>query len=314
MKTHKLKSSTKNEPALRKQKNLKLKRHSDIALKISIFNIFLNIILAGFKFLAGVLGNSYALVADGFHSLSDVFIGLIVLFGIKISKKPPDEKYEYGYGKVENISAILLSFILFCVSFFIGFQAIVSLKNKTYLSGAVPTTLALIVSVVSIIFKIFMFSITLIISKRTCLTSLKADAWHQLSDALSSLGIFVGIVGAILGLEIMDILASLLISLIILKVATSIFIDSAKKLTDHSAGKQVKEMIEKCLTLNFSNLILKSIKTKVSGSFIDLNIELFCSENLKLTEICSLTQKIKNKIFDLNLKIKICNVFILPKM
>lgn len=294
-------------------KKFKVKSKTSSAIKISIFNICLNIILSCFKFFAGIFGNSYALVADGFHSLSDVFVGLIVMIGIKISAKKPDEKYEYGYGKIESIYAIFLSFILFDVGLFIGFTAVKSLISKSYLSQEIPSKIALISSIISIALKIIMFTTTLTISKKTFSNSLKADAWHQFSDALSEVAIFLGVFGAMLGLKITDTIASFFISLVIIKVSIDIFKDSSKKITDYSAGKNLKIQIQNCLKGAPYVQSIHLLKTKISGNEIAVEIEIIANDDLTIKSACILSNKIKYKIFNLNESIKTCNVLFLPK-
>lgn len=285
------------------------KNQKNYAIKISILNVLLNILLAFIKFVAGIFGNSYALVADSIHSLSDVFVGLIVLLGVIVASKPPDKKYEFGYKKLENVFAIILSFILFDVGIFIGYKAIVNIFNKSYLSQGIPSFLALAISIISIIIKLFMFSLSLIVSKKLSLSSLKADAWHQLSDALSSIGTFLGVLGAMLGLEIMDIIVGLLICIVIIKASFDIFIDSIRKITDHSAGEKLKEQIEKKLKSIFEIEKIKSIKTKISANEIDVEIEVFIN-NTSLKSAGRISKKIKNKIYELDKRIKNCYIIL----
>ena len=122
-----------------------------IAYKVSIVGIISNIFLSIFKLLAGIIGNSKAMISDAIHSTSDVLSTIVVIIGIKLSNKESDKEHPYGHERWECIASIILSFMLFCIGFLIGYRGIVSIINGQYKKDLVPGTLALVGSIVSII-------------------------------------------------------------------------------------------------------------------------------------------------------------------
>ena len=189
-----------------------------IVNRLSGVGIFGNILLSAFKLIAGILGKSGAMVSDAVHSLSDVFATLIAWFGVRLSRRQEDEEHPYGHERLECVASLILGLILAGTGLGIGWTGI---RKLFWDRGSieVPTMLPLIAAVVSIAVKEFMFHYTMHYAKKLDSAAFKADAWHHRSDAFSSIGSFIGIGMAKLGLPIMDPIASLVICVLILKVS-----------------------------------------------------------------------------------------------
>ena len=222
------------------------KQHEKVAVGVSTVTIVINLTLAGFKFLAGFLARSGAMISDAVHSASDVLATLIVILGVKLAGRDADRSHPYGHERLECVAALILAVILGATGLGIGWSGIRKITGGGEL--AVPGLLALIAAVVSIVVKEAMFWYTWLAAKKINSSALKAEAWHHRSDALSSVGSFAGILGARLGFPALDPVASVVICLFILKAAWDILSDALGKMTDHACPPAMEqEMAEAIL-------------------------------------------------------------------
>jgi cation diffusion facilitator family transporter len=159
------------------------------AIKATYFSIIGNICMALIKGLAGFFGNSYALIADAIESTADIFASFLVLFGIKYSNKPADENHPYGHGRAEPLITFLVVVFLITSATIIGYESIINIQTPHDL----PKPWTLIVLGAIIIWKEYSFRIVMKRSIETNSSSLKADAWHHRSDAITSIAAFIGI-------------------------------------------------------------------------------------------------------------------------
>ena len=194
------------------------------ANRVSVITIIINLILALFKFVVGVLAKSQALVSDAVHSASDVVSTIAVIFGVNLSSKKSDSSHQYGHERIECVFSIILSMMLFITGVGIGITAITTIKSGAEIE--IPGKLALVASAVSIIVKEWMYHYTKRTAKKINSSAMLADAWHHRSDALSSVGSLIGIGGAIMGYPICEPIASIVICIFIAKAAVDIFIDA----------------------------------------------------------------------------------------
>ena len=204
---------------------------SKTALRTSIFSIVGNIFFAVVKFIAGVLGNSYALIADAIESTVDVFSSVMVWGGLKYSTRPPDENHPYGHGRFETISTFAVIGFLVVSATIIAYESIQNIKTPH--EGPKVFTLYVLGGI--ILFKELSFQYVIRKSKQTNSSSLKADAWHHRSDAITSVMAFIGISFAIFmgeGYEAADDVAALLASGIIIFNAYKIFKPLLSEISD----------------------------------------------------------------------------------
>ena len=159
------------------------------AIKATYFSIAGNTCLAVIKGLAGIFGNSYALIADAIESTTDIFSSLLILFGIKYSNKPADENHPYGHGRAEPLVTFLVVGFLITSATVIAYESIINIRT----SHELPKSWTLLVLGAIIIWKEYSFRIVMKRSKETNSSSLKADAWHHRSDAITSIAAFIGI-------------------------------------------------------------------------------------------------------------------------
>lgn len=266
-----------------------------IAMKVSIISIIANVVLAAFKLVAGILAHSSAMVSDAIHSASDVFSTFVVMIGIKIASKEPDEEHPYGHERMECVAAIILATILCITGLGIGKNA---LSNITGNSGemAVPGMLALIAAIVSIIVKEAMFWYTRHYAKMIDSGALMADAWHHRSDALSSIGAFIGIIFARMGYVMMDSIACLVICVFIVKAAYDIFKDAIDKMVDKSCSLEVEAEIRTIVMSVDGVKGIDSLSTRLFGNKMYVDIEIRADGEKTLNETHEIAEAVHDSI------------------
>ena len=213
--------------------------------KVTLVGGVVNVALLLFKFVAGIMGHSAAMIADAIHSLSDFVTDVIVLVFIRISDKPRDKSHDYGHGKYETLAMTLIGMALLVVAAGILYSG--TTKILQWLEGAqleAPGMLALWAALLSILLKEAVYRYSMVKARQLNSQAVEANAWHHRSDALSSLGTAVGIGGAIfLGQRwtVLDPLASCVVGVLIVKVATGLLRNALGDLLEHSLPDAVEE-------------------------------------------------------------------------
>ena len=287
-----------------------MKNNEKIAIKVSVISIILNCLLTLIKFISGVISKSSAMISDSVHSLSDVLSTFVVIIGVKISNKKADSDHPYGHERIECVSAIILSGMLFIIGALIGINGIKNVTNSSNL--VMPGVLALIASIISIISKEAMYQYTIRVSKKINSAALKADAWHHRSDALSSVGSFIGILGARIKFPILDPIASIIICLFIVKVSYDIFKDSIYKLIDASCDDETINKIREIALAQEGVMQLDTLKTRVFGSRIYVDIEISAYGKQSLEDAHNIAQKVHDEVEENIPMIKHCMVHVNP--
>ena len=259
-----------------------------------------NLLLVVFKFVAGVVGHSSAMIADAVHSLSDFITDIIVVIFVAISGKPEDEDHDYGHGKYETLATAVIGIILFFVGVGIlisGIKAIVGTLQGEPLQT--PSLLALIAAVISIVVKEVLYHYTVKRGKALGSSSVVANAWHHRSDALSSIGTAIGIGGAIfLGEQwrILDPIAAVIVSLFIIKVAVELFKPCIEELLERSLPT---EMEQKILDIILSTPQVSSphhLRTRRIGSYIAIEVHIRMDGQTSLSEAHQVASDIERRL------------------
>ena len=267
----------------------------NIVKKLSLVGILGNIVLAAFKLFAGILGNSGAMISDAVHSLSDVFATLVAYFGVKMSQQKEDEKHPYGHERLECVASLILALILAGTGVGIGYAGL----RKLFLareSIEIPTLLPLIAAIVSIVIKEAMFWYTMYYAKVLDSAAFKADAWHHRSDAISSVGAFIGIGMAKLGFPIMDPIAELLICVLILKVAFDIFTDALNKMLDTSCGAAMEAKIKAFVQEQPGVCKIDLLHTRQFGNKIYVDLEIAVKRDISLLDAHAIAEDVHSGV------------------
>lgn len=282
-----------------------------IIIKVSNVTIIGNILLSILKFIAGIFGHSKAMISDAIHSLSDVISTIIVIVGVKIASKKSDEEHPYGHEKFECIAALLLSYMLFTVSIIIGYSGIKEISSGSYIH-AIPNLLSLIMAFVSILGKEAMYWYTIKHARKLKSDALKADAWHHRSDALSSIGALIGIIGSMCGIKILDSIASIIIALFIIKVAIDIFIDAVNKVIDKACDKKMELEIRKIIENHKEVIKIDVLKSRLFGSKIYVDCEISLNSRMSLKKSHAIAESIHDELEEKIKDIKHCMIHVNP--
>lgn len=288
-----------------------MRKLKDIAYRVSIVTIIWNVILSVFKLIAGIIGNSKAMISDSIHSLSDVISTIVVIIGIYVSRKKPDKKHPYGHERFECLSAIILSFVLCITGFAIGYSGIKDLIDKNYNDNNI-TLIALIAAIFSIVVKEWMYHYTMKAAKKIKSDALRADAWHHRSDALSSVGALIGISASMLGFKILDPIASIVISLCIIKAAFDILKDSVDKVMDVSVSIEMEKEIISIVKSVEQVKNIDSLKTRLFGSKIYIDLEVAVDANMNLESAHAIAHQVHDQIENQIKECKHCMVHVNP--
>ena len=249
------------------------------------------------------------MISDGVHSLSDVISSIGVFIGLRISQKPADIDHPYGHEKFEAVLSKILAFILFLTGLSIGYSAIETIVSSSYI---IPKMMTIWAALLSIGVKEWMYHYTIRQAKKIESTALAADAWHHRSDSLSSIGALIGIIGARLGFPILDPLAALVITLIILKVAIEIFVEATNQVIDKAASPElVNEIIQQIQSVN-GVLAIDSLKTRVHSNRIYVDLEISVEATLSLIEAHTIAEAVHYQLEQNIHKIKHCTVHVNP--
>ncbi len=217
-------------------------------MTVTLIGSFANFILLTFKFVAGVVGHSGAMIADAVHSLSDFVTDVIVLLFIHISSKPKDEGHDYGHGKFETLATTVIGLILLCVGIGLFREGAIKIFGFYFKGEPLesPGGIALIAALVSILIKEVLYRLTLHVGRKENSQTVIANAWHHRSDAFSSIGTAVGIGGAILlgdSWRVLDPIAAVVVSVLIVKVAIQLVVPAINDLLEKSLPEEVEKEI-----------------------------------------------------------------------
>ncbi len=258
------------------------------ARSVTFLGLFLNIVLFALKMAAGFLGHSVAIVADAFHSLSDLSTDLAVLWGVKEANRPVDKCHDYGHGKIETLVALFIAVFLFFVGGKIFWDA--ALEIHKFISGGEllrPGWIALAAALLSVVSKEWIYRRTVTVSKEIDSPALLANAWHHRTDALSSLGALLGIGGAILlgdHWRVLDPAAAALISVFILRMAVTIFSRSSNELIDASLPEEEEKEILRLAGAVSGAETPHNLRTRRIGNTIAIEMHIKVDPRLNITD------------------------------
>jgi cation diffusion facilitator family transporter len=273
-----------------------LEQQVKIAMEVSQKSLVANVILSVLKFIAGVVANSGAMISDAIHSASDVLSTVVVMIGVKLSSKAEDKDHPYGHERLECVAAIILAMMLFATGVFIGYESIQKILSAETEELPIPGTLAVAAAVISIIVKEIMFWYTRHYAKLIHSEALMADAWHHHSDSLSSVGALLGIVGARMGLPVLDPVAGLFICFFIAKAAIDIFREAVEKMVDHNCDEALENALREKILSYAEVHSIDLMKTREFGNRVYIELEVSVDGKLPLIEAHEIAENIHDDI------------------
>lgn len=265
--------------------------------KVTLWGSAVNFALLVFKFIAGFLGHSSAMIADAVHSLSDFVTDIIVIVFVRISGKPQDEGHDYGHGKYETLATTIIGTVLMFVGIGIlvnSTDSIIDVCNGKQLPA--PGIVALVAAIVSILSKEILYQYTVYKGKGLESKAVIANAWHHRSDAFSSIGTLVGIGGAIFlgsGWSVLDPIAAVVVSLFIIKVSVSLTKPCTEELLEKSLPNEVEERILEIINSCPEVSSPHHLRTRHIGNNIAIEVHIRMNGSMTLKEAHDITKKIE---------------------
>ena len=279
---------------------MKLTEREKAIYQVTWAGSFVNFLLVVFKFIAGILGHSAAMIADAVHSLSDFATDIVVLIFTRISNKPQDKNHDYGYGKYETLATAIIGIVLFAVGAGIcwnGLRAIQTVWQGGRLP--VPGMLAFAGAIISIVSKELIYRYTIHVGRKINSSAVIANAWHHRSDAFSSIGTAMGIGGAIaLGesWSVLDPMAAVIVSFFIMKVSVQLLKPCVDELTEKSLPDEIEKEI--CLIAENTPGVsaIHNLRTRRIGNHYAIEMHVRMDGHLTLYEAHAKASAIENKL------------------
>lgn len=267
-----------------------------LCLRVSWVTMAGNLLLAVAKLAAGIAARSSAMISDAAHSASDIVSTVVVIWGVRLSARQEDAEHPYGHERMESAAAVALAGILAVTGLYIGVGGVKTILTGLSGSFVVPGRLALVAAAVSIAVKEWMYRYTLSAAKRTDSASLMADAWHHRSDALSSVGSLIGVGGALLGFPIMDPIAGVIISLVIVKVAFDIARQAFDQLLDRACAPALQNQMRGVIEAQRGVVRIDSLTTRKFGAKIYVDVCIAVNGDLSVLQGHSIAQAVHDQI------------------
>ena len=268
--------------------------------RVTIVGSVVNLLLVVFKFVAGLLGSSSAMIADAVHSLSDFVTDIVVIVFVNISGKPEDEDHRYGHGKYETLATVIIALALFAVGVGIlvdGVKDVAAVVNGAVLPA--PSMIVLIAAALSIVAKELLYRYTAHVGRKLDSQAVVANGWHHRSDAFSSIGVLVGIGGAMLLGEkwrVLDPLAAIVVSAFIIKVAVDLIKPCLDELLERSLPAEVEQEIEQIILSEEGVTSPHHLRTRRIGNRYAIEVHIRMDGNLTLSEAHRITTAVEQKL------------------
>jgi len=277
-----------------------LEHHDDVqqarqARQITWIGLTVNLFLFITKFILGFLGSSQAVIADAFHSLSDIATDIAILFGIKFWSAPPDECHPYGHKRIETIVTVVIGIALSIIALGIGYNALI-LMRKTNLKP--PTKIAAFGAILSIILKEAIYHWTLAVGTRIKSPVLIANAWHHRSDAISSIPVFIAVTVAIFNpnFAFIDLIGALVVSLFILKISWDIIRPAVSELAEGGTSEYDRKKIKSIVMEVDGVKATHAIRTRKLGTGLYVDLHVLVDGEMTVQKGHHVSHEVKNKL------------------
>lgn len=259
-----------------------VKQEKQLATRVTLVGALLDLVLGVLKIVIGLLSNSYALVTDGIHSLSDLITDAFVLGITRVSREKPDAEHPYGHGRFETMGTIIIGITLFSIAGVICYESVLRLIELETIQ--VPGKIAMAVAVVSIVSKEWIYHYTKKAAIEINSSLLLANAWHSRTDALSSVAVLVGVTGAILGYPWMDTLAAIFVAIMIASIAWRLISTSLKELVDTALPEQELKAIKQHIAKSEGIVGAHSLRSRLHGGQVFLDIHVQVANTISVSE------------------------------
>lgn len=266
------------------------------ARKVTVVGAVVNVVLSVLKILAGWLGSSHALIADGIHSLSDLATDAVVLLAAKHGSRDADEEHPYGHGRIETLATVVLGVVLILVAFGIGYDAVRRLFDPKSL--LLPSMLALWAAIVSVLVKEALYHYTVVVARRLRSNLLRANAWHHRSDAVSSIVVVAGVSGSMAGLNYLDSVASVLVALMVAKIGWELSWHSVHELIDRGLEQEDIATIRRKIMEVDGVLAMHKLRTRQMGGNVLVDVNVLVNPFISVSEGHRIGQEVLRRLRD----------------
>lgn len=256
-------------------------------------SIVTNITLAVIKIAVGLLSASLALIADGIHSFSDLTTDFAVLLGYHFGSKEPDPKHPYGHGRIETFSAVFIAVFLVIVGSLMIYYAAIDVAKTNVVSPGIPV---LVVAVVSVVVKELLYRLTKRVAIKSNSAALYANAWHQRSDAFSSVAVAIGFISLKLGFDYGDQIAAIAVGLMIIFVGVRILGDCLQELTEGAIDAGTIEHIKRIIDSDSSIRQWHKLRTRKVGREIFLDLHILVDPALDVAAAHQIAERLENEL------------------
>ncbi len=266
-----------------------------IVRKVTWVGLFVNLFLAGFKFIAGIFGKSQALVADAIHSLTDLTTDIAVIAGSHYWSLPPDDDHPYGHKRLETLVTVFIGIVLAAAGIGIGWKAISTLQQK---DAAPPGWIAVLAALTSIICKEAIYRWTAATGKRVKSPALAANAWHHRTDAISSVPVLIAVGGAkaFPSWSFLDHLGAAVVSVFILHASIKIIWPALSELIDAGAPSETRKKIRAMALKNEGVLQVHDIRTRYISSSIQVDLHIVVAGSITVRAGHVIADDVRNRI------------------
>lgn len=262
-------------------------------IRVTILGTFLNVFLVGLKLSVGIVVGSAALVADAIHSISDFTSDIVVLLGVRLSSRPPDESHDYGHGKYELIAATTIAVMLVGAGFYIAWKS-----GLAFSRGEVntPGYWVLVVAAVSIVSKEWIYQATQRVARRVGSSVLHINAWHHRSDALSSVAVLFGAIASQLGWGHGDQLAAIVVGVMIIIVGLNAFRKVFVELTEGSISDEERKSIVEAIQSVPEVKSWHRLRTRLLGREVFMDVHVRVDKQLSVADGHQICSTVENAI------------------
>ena len=288
------------------------KKKEQAALRVARHSLIANVALTAFKLFAGIFAQSAAMVSDAVHSLTDLVGTVIAIIGIKLGNKQADKEHPYGHERFESVATLALAALIAIVGVGIGWAGVQTILAGDFAGMTTPGVLALVAAVVSLAVKESLFWYVRAAAKKVDSSALMADAWHSRADGLSSIGSFIGILGARMGFPVMDSVAAIVISLFIIKTAVDITRDAISKMTDRAWDPAQEAAIRQVILSQPQVASIDLLNTRVFGNRVFVDLEIGLPATLTFADAHHIMHQVHDAVETQFPKVKHCKVHANP--
>lgn len=262
--------------------------------RVTVVGMMLDIVLGLVKIVGGTLTQSFALVADGIHSLADAFTDIFVLVIARVSHTEADAEHPYGHGRFETLGTIGMGVVFFVTAGVLIYDGIERLQSAVTIP--VPGAAGIVIALVSIAGKEWIYHYTMRVARRLKSSLLKANAWHSRSDALSSVAVLIGLLAARQGYPWMDAVAAIVVALLIARIGWELCADALRELVDTAVSKSRRSQLRDCIMETEGIHGITSLRSRLSGGQIILEVHLLVNPRITVSEGHQLGETARRKL------------------